>query len=91
MLRFTKMHIADSVTNRIRNIANQVRSEGAIRPSIPPLPAAAEQGAMIDQAVMTPPVAAPAPPGSEPGILAAALEGSPPADAVIGAAIAEEI
>lgn len=53
-LRFPKMHIADSVVNRILNASDEI--EVAVAPAMPPsIPAdPAEQGAVIDEALQTP-------------------------------------
>jgi hypothetical protein len=84
MLKFPRMHIAQSVVNRIINIANQVQpsSEPAPIDLIPNVPDPTAQGAAIDAAISTPPGAAAMPPGGEDAMLAASLEGASPAEAV---------
>ncbi len=75
-MRFPKMHIAESVVNRIMNAA------GAI-----PMPNIAAQGAAIDAAVRAPAAAVAPPAGSEPAMLAASLEGDSAASEAVAAQI----
>lgn len=68
-IRFPKMHIAESVANRIMNLADDMRAGGFIPPGeqspVPDVPAMpALEGAKLDQALETPPPAdMEAPPG----------------------------
>lgn len=62
MIRFPKMHIAESVANRILNLADDMRAGGFMPPPepVPPpeLPGAPTmEGAQLDQALATPPPA----------------------------------
>lgn len=84
MIKFPRMHIAQSVVNRIINIANQVpqNSEPAPVELLPNIPDPTAQGAAIDQAINTPPGQSAMPVGGENAIVAASLEGASPAEAV---------
>ena len=60
MIKFPKMHIATSVTNRILNIADQVRPEPELTPDavsarVPAAPTTTMQGAVLDQKLAQPP------------------------------------
>lgn len=84
MIKFPRMHIAQSVQNRILNIVNRVPPSTDLAP--PLLPTVTDptiQGEDIDAAVSAPAGGAALPPGGEDVMLAAALEGSSPADAAI--------
>ena len=79
-MRFPKMHIAQSVLNRLTNFSNGLESQSA--PPVLPyqVPQAQEMGKALDQAL-----AQPAQPVSAPGedvAVAAALEGTSPAEAL---------
>ena len=65
-MRFPKMHIAQSVLNRLTNYANQVESMAA--PPVMPyqVPQAQELGASIDEALKQPPGQMAAPGGALP-------------------------
>lgn len=72
MIRFPKMHIAESVANRIMNLADDMRSGGFMPPGEPTPPpevpaSTALEGATLDQALATPP---PADMAAPPGLLA---------------------
>lgn len=65
MIKFPRLHIAQSVTNRILNVAHDIESRSAtIAPSTPsptpPVPDPGPMGAQVDAALSTPtaPVAA---------------------------------
>ncbi len=60
MLKFPRMHIADSAANRIRNVAAGVVADFMPTPE-PTMPDPTEQGQALDQALATPaaPMAAP--------------------------------
>ena len=81
-MRFPKMHIAQSVTNRIMNIANKVQPATGQATMPPAVPQPQAMGKAIDQALAQPPGAMAAPPGAEGIVTAAALEGSSPAEAL---------
>ena len=53
-IRFPRMHIAESVVNRILNVANDVQVPQNAPPSIPASPNLIQQGAQLDQALMAP-------------------------------------
>ena len=63
MIRFPRMHIAESTANRILNLVDEMRGSGVMEPPAiptppPELPAApAMQGAQLDNALATPPPA----------------------------------
>lgn len=59
-IRFPRMHIAESVANRLLNLADDMRTGGFIPPAEPTPPpevpgATALEGAKLDQALGTPP------------------------------------
>lgn len=62
-IRFPKMHIAESVSNRILNLADDMRAGGFMQPklaepSMPELPPAPTlEGAQLDAQLATPPPA----------------------------------
>lgn len=76
------MHIAQSVTNRILNIANKVQPQVSPDRMPPSVPQPEAMGKAIDQALAQPPGAMAAPPGAEGIVTAAALEGASPAEAL---------
>lgn len=62
MIRFPKMHIAESVANRILNLADDMRAGGFMPPPEPREPptlphAPIMEGAQLDQALAAPPPA----------------------------------
>lgn len=80
-MRFPHIHLATSVVNRIKNIAQDIEA----LPAMPPqLPNVAVQGARLDQALAEPVQGVPAPPGSDTEAVAASLDGGTAADAVAG-------
>ena len=55
MIRFPRMHIAESVVNRILNAADDIQTTEMAPPNIPQMPGnVAQQGAAIDQATHAP-------------------------------------
>lgn len=88
-MRFPKYHLAESVVNRILNVAERV--ESIPTPSAPPqIPNASKQGQAIDQAIAQPPAAAPAPPGVEEVVAIENMGGGSAADAITASAIMDE-
>lgn len=73
MIRFPLMHVAQSVTNRIINVANHVNAQ-VIQPSVPDLPDIQAQGQAIDAAVTAPVGAVDAPEGIEEAIVMRVLD-----------------
>lgn len=70
-IRFPQLHIAQSVTNRILNVVDDLR-ESRIIPELPPQPGEPEvpvgtgiEGLKLDQALATPPGPMEMPPGPE--------------------------
>lgn len=58
MIKFPKMHIAESVVNRILNVADGIpaqASQAVQNPPPPIVPETAQQGAMLDAQLATPP------------------------------------
>lgn len=91
MIRFPKMHIAQSVVNRILNVANDIDStKQRTPPSLPALPDVGTQGTKLDQALETPPAATSPPDGAEPAMLDAAIAGDSPMDAAVSQGIAND-
>lgn len=86
-MRFPQMHIAQSVANRILNIADGIRTAQSVQASMPAIPDPTAAGQAIDAAVQAPGVAAAPPAGSEDLMMAAALEGESPHDEAIAAEI----
>lgn len=83
MLRFPRMHVAQSVVNRIINTAQGVQQNMLPPPSIPSMPDVAGQGAALDQAMQTPPQGAALPPGGEGAIVQSTLEGADMVPAIV--------
>lgn len=81
-IRFPRMHIAQSVVNRILNTANQVQPSETIMPHLPDVPDPSEEGEAISAALATPPGDMHTPAGAEAAMLEAALSGTSPADAL---------
>lgn len=76
MIRFPKMHIAESVANRLLNFASGLDSGGVARPSIPePNPAGAELDARL-----TAPTEGAAP---DAGVVAGVVTGESPIDTLV--------
>ena len=87
MIRFPRMHIAQSVANRILNVANGVGQSNKAPPSLPePLP----MGQALDQALTTPPQPMAMPDGGEDAMTTAAMEGTSPAAAAAVQGVIEE-
>lgn len=83
MIRFPRMHIAQSVVNRIINTANQVRPQQDLPPPhVPAVPDPGEQGEKIEDALSTSPGPMHSPAGAEAAMLEAALSGTSPASAL---------
>lgn len=62
-IRFPKMHIASSVTNRLLNLADELEADGIasgslVRASAPPIADTTMQSARLDAALSTPPAPA---------------------------------
>ena len=87
-IRFPKIHIAASVQNRILNLADDLPALVREHPA-PNVPEPGALGQAIDQAVATPPQAAPAPDDATEAVLAGAVQGESAADAVGGLAAIE--
>lgn len=84
------MHIAESVSNRILNVADGVAATQRPAKPMPQIPDPSAAGAAIDAAVRTPVAPAALPAGAESGMLSAALVGDSPAQAATDAAILNE-
>lgn len=55
MIRFPRMHIADSVANRILNLSDDIQATQNAPPNIPQTASSvAQQGAALDQALQQP-------------------------------------
>lgn len=84
MIKFPKVHIAQSVVNRILNVADDLDTErSAPTIDVPTVPDPAMAGARLDQALSAPPPAIPPPDGAEGDMAAAAITGSSPMDAAV--------
>lgn len=79
-MRFPKMHIAQSVTNRIMNLANSVAPRIEVDRAAPAVPDPSQMGVAIDQALAQPPGQMAAPEGAEAAVIGAALDGTSSAD-----------
>lgn len=86
-MRFPKMHIAQSVANRILNIANEVRPTEIAPGVVPHIPDSSILGKKIDKALSQSGVAATPAPGAENAMLQAGLEG----ESLLDEAIAAEV
>jgi len=91
MIPFPKMHIAQSVINRVVNALNDKESPiglSAVEMAQPPVvPNPAPEGVQIDQGTMTPAPPATAPPDVNPDVVtSSALGESPLAGALVGSA-----
>lgn len=84
------MHIAESVSNRILNIADGVTARQAPPKPMPAIPDPSVAGAAIDAAVRAPAAAAAMPEGGEAAILSAALGGAAPVDGLVSQALLNE-
>ncbi len=72
-IRFPKMHLAASVSNRILNLADGLPTP-AVEPTLPPIqPDVPLQGAVLDTQLATPPVPAELPAGADGAVMGAAL------------------
>lgn len=84
MIRFPKMHIAQSVVNRIMNVADDLEmAQNKPAMHVPAMPDATAQGAALDEALATPPAGVTPPEGAESGMLSAAIAGDSPVTAAI--------
>ena len=73
-IRFPQIHIAESVSNRILNVADGLPSPSVALPA-PVMPDIATQSDELDAQVITPPVPTPLPEGSDGAVVDAALNG----------------
>ena len=74
-IRFPRIHLAESVSNRILNIADGVPSSPVL-PMAPPIqPDVPAQGAVLDAQLQTPPVPTELPEGADGAVLSSALVG----------------
>ncbi len=74
-IRFPKIHIAQSTSNRILNVAGGL-PEPARAPIVPPmLPDVGRQGLVLDTQLATPPVPTELPAGADGAVVGAALAG----------------
>ncbi len=89
-MNFPKYHLATSVTNRIMQIA-QVKQRMEASPKPPMQDQTAMQSAQLDQALMTPPSAVPAPVGSEAAVATEALQGGDPATAIASIGVLDSL
>ncbi len=82
MIRYPKMHVAQSTANRIINIANGIDST-VVQPSAPVLPDPMAQSEELTAAMKTPPGAMQAPEGAEATSVEASLTGGDPLSALV--------
>ena len=82
-IRFPKMHIAASTSNRILNIADGLPSPGPLPSPDPVLPQVGAQGAVLDAQLKTPPLPTELPAGADGEVVSAALTG----ESLVGAAV----
>ena len=84
-IRFPKMHIAESVSNRILNIADGLPSAVTmpLPMSAPVPPDVPGQGEALDAQLQTPPGPAELPAGADGAVVSAALGGEPMIDAAV--------
>lgn len=74
-IRFPRMHIAASVTNRILNVADGIPSAAPAAIAPPAMPDVATQGAVLDAQLATPPVPTELPAGADGAVVGAVLGG----------------
>jgi hypothetical protein len=82
-IRFPKIHIAESVSNRILNIADGLPSSPGLPMAAPVPPDVPAQGAALDMQLQTPMVEAELPAGADGAVVGAALGG----DNLVNAAV----
>ena len=80
-MKFPTVHLAKSVVNRIMNMGDEAKAM-AMQHAPPVVPDPVKQGQRLDQALATPPPAAPVPAGSEGDMAAAMMRGGTAADVV---------
>jgi len=89
-IRFPKMHIATSVSNRILNIADGLPSAVPEISPVPVLPDVTTQGQVLDAKLITPPEQTELPAGADGDVVAAALSGESLTDAAIAPVLGVE-
>ena len=87
MIRFPKIHIAESVSNRILNIADGMPSPAPVVLPSPVMPDVELESDALNAQVMTPPEPTPMPEGSDGAVVDAALNG----DSLVGPALEPEL
>jgi hypothetical protein len=87
-IRFPKMHIAESVANRILNIADGVPSSPSLPMAAPVPPDVPAQGVTLDTQLATPPAATELPAGADGALVGAALAGDDLANASLSPVLA---
>ena len=83
-IRFPQIHIAESVSNRILNIAQGLPTGAGVNPQQPQMsPSVLDQSAQLNAQINTPPGPAELPAGADGAVVGAALTGEPLVDGVI--------
>lgn len=82
-IRFPKIHIAESVANRILNIADGLPSSPSLPMAAPVPPDVPAQSDALETQLQTPPMAAELPAGADGAVVGAALRGDNLADAAV--------
>lgn len=89
-IRFPRLHVAASVTNRILNVADGIPNGNPRAVAPPALPDVPLEGAVLDAKLNTPPAPAELPEGGEGALLGAALSGDDLGAAAVSPLIAPE-
>ncbi len=90
-MRFPRMHIAQSVTNRILNLAEGIEQQNpGVSLRVPPT-LNTPQGQALDQALSQPINAVPVPVGTDAAIAGEAVSGGTAADAVASAGVLDAL
>lgn len=91
MIRFPRMHIAQSVENRIKNLFADMAPPDLPPPHVPNVPDASLAGAVVDAGVTTPMAPMAAPVDAEATALAENLEGGSAASALATQGIIDQM
>ena len=87
-IRFPRMHVAQSTSNRIINVARGLPAPAQGNPLPPELPDVTSQGQLLDAQLATPPGPAALPAGTDGAVASASLAGdsltNPAVDSLLG-------